>query len=127
MKFQHVDKRGRSWTFDVDCTDVQRRLLDRLLVFVRCLGNREELQLSYLSDLEANTAFRDALERVVLSAIQSWGGTTDEQELPPVPPVPPPPPPQPPAPSPEQTPSHTSTSTGADEDAWRFTYWWENL
>lgn len=124
MTIRHTDRTGHPWTLDVDCTDVQRRLLDRLLVFVRCLGNREELQLSYLSDLEANTAFRNALERVVLSAIQSWGGSTDEQDLPEVPPVPPPPPPAPP---PDLEPiSKPTTSTGEEEER-RFTYWWENL
>ena len=74
MTIRHKDKTGKTWTFEMDCTPVQGRLIERLLKFVYCLGNREELTLSYLAKWEENTAFRNSLEQVVLSALREWNG-----------------------------------------------------
>ena len=75
MTIRHKDRTGKTWTFQIDCTPVQGRLVERLLKSVYCLGNREELTLTYLAEWEANTAFRNSLEQVVLSALREWNGT----------------------------------------------------
>jgi hypothetical protein len=72
MTITHVDRTGTPWTFEIDCTPIQGRMVERLLSFVHCIGNREEITLSYLADWEQNTAFRDTLEHVVLSALREW-------------------------------------------------------
>ena len=76
MTIQHVDRTGHPWTFEMNCTPIQGQMVQRLLSSVRCIGNREELNLSYLAEWEDNTAFRDDMEHVVLSALRDWGGTT---------------------------------------------------
>lgn len=50
-------------------------MFERLLTFVRSIGSREELTLSYLDKWEENTAFRNGMENAVLSALRDWGGT----------------------------------------------------
>lgn len=47
-------------------------MFERLLLTVRNIGNREELNLDYLIDADVNTAFRDDIERTVLSALKTW-------------------------------------------------------
>lgn len=74
MIIRHVDRTGKPWTFNVDCTPIQGRMFERLLLYVRNMGNREELNLSYLAELDYNTAFRDGIENAVLSALQQWTG-----------------------------------------------------
>ena len=88
MTIRHVDRTGHPWTFDIDCTPVQGRMFERLLLSARNVGNREELTLSYLAAVEENTAFRNVLEHVVLSALRTWAETlTNRHPAPPVPPV----------------------------------------
>lgn len=81
MTIRHVDRAGNPWAFNLDCTPTQGRMFERLLTFVRTIGNREELTLSYLQDLDGNTAFRDGMEHAVLSALRDWAepptGTPD--------------------------------------------------
>ena len=72
MTIRHVDRTGTPWTFEIDCTPIQGQMFERLLTSVRAIGNREELNLSYLADMEGNTAFRNTLEHVVLSALRKW-------------------------------------------------------
>ena len=71
MTIRHVDRTGKPWTFEIDCTPVQGRMFERLLLTVRNIGNREELNLDFLLDA-GNTAFRDEMERAVLSALKTW-------------------------------------------------------
>ena len=56
-------------------------MFERLLTFLRSIGSREELTLSYLDKLEENTAFRNGMENAVLSALRDWAepptGTPD--------------------------------------------------
>ena len=56
-------------------------MFERLLTFVRSIGSREELTLSYLDKWEENTAFRNGMENAVLSALRDWAepptGTPD--------------------------------------------------
>ena len=125
MELRHKDRTGKPWTFQLDCTPVQGRLVQRLLTFVRCLGNQEELTVTYLADWEENTAFRNTLEHVVLSAVQEWDGTPME----PPKPLEEPPTFQEPAPPPETTatkPPTFSTNTKDDDDG-RIHYYWENF
>ena len=124
MRIKHVDRTGKPWTFEIDCTPVQGRLVQRLLTFVRCLGNQEELTVTYLAEWEANTAFRNSLETVVLSALREWDGTLLE----------PPKPLEEPTPTPEPAPiTQTSTvpptfSTNTkDDDDGKIHYYWENF
>lgn len=125
MRITHVDRTGKPWALDLNCTPVQGRMVKRLLEFVRCLGNREELTVTYLAEWEANTAFRNSLEHVVLSALREWDGTLKE-------------PPQPleePTPTPEPEPPTTtatvpptfSTNTRDDDDDGKPHYYWENF
>ena len=117
MTITHVDRTGTPWTFEIDCTPIQGRMVERLLTFVRCLGNSEELTLSYLADLEKNTAFRDTLEHVVLSAVRDWGQPAQ----------------QPPTPTPARVNASTvnvnasTVSTNEETDDEREPYYWENF
>ena len=127
MELRHKDRTGKPWTFQLDCTPVQGRLVQRLLTFVRCLGNQEELTVTYLAEWEANTAFRNSLETVVLSALREWDGTLLE----PPKPLEAPPTFQEPAPAPTPTTDATkpptfSTNTKDDDDG-RIHYYWENF
>ena len=60
-------------------------MFERLLLCVRNIGSREELSLSYLANLESNTAFRDGMEHAVLSALREWRGTPTAAPEPPTP------------------------------------------
>ena len=154
---RHKDRAGKTWTLQINCTPVQGRLIERLLTFVYCLGNREELTLSYLAEWEQNTAFRNSLEQVVLSAVQEWNGalTVPPQPLEAPPDLDEPPaldeprtfqetatfqelqlfpesstPPAPPAPTP--TPGTSTTepptfSTNTKDDDGKPKYYWENF
>lgn len=95
-------------------------MVERLLTFVRCLGNREELTVTYLAEWEANTAFRNSLETVVLSALREWDGTLLE---PPKPLEEPTPPPEPPT---ATEPPTFSPNTKSDDDG-QIHYYWENF
>lgn len=125
MTIRHVDRTGKPWTFKVDCTPIQGRIFEQLLRTVRNVGSREELSLSYLSDMDANTAFRDELEHVVLSALRGWNGGTTATAAPPLP--------QPtPARVSETVNVNPSTvsdnvNTNADADGEREPYYWENF
>lgn len=124
MELRHKDRTGKPWTFQLDCTPVQGRLVQRLLTFVRCLGNQEELTVTYLAELEANTAFRNSLETVVLSALREWDGTLLE----PPKQLEEPPTFQEPAPPPETTATKPPTfSTNTKDDDGRIHYYWENF
>ena len=114
MRISHVDRNGKPWTFDVDCTPVQGQLFQRLLTFVRCIGNREELTLTYLEDWAGNTAFRDEMEHVVLSALQQWTGTATHEPVTPTPTTT--------ATEPPPTPSGND-----DDDDGTPHYYWENF
>ena len=72
MIIRHVDRTGTPWVFQLDCSPIQGQIFERLLTSVRAIGNREELNLSYLAEWEENTAFRNTLEHVVLSALRDW-------------------------------------------------------
>lgn len=88
MTIRHVDRTGHPWTFDIDCTPVQGRMFERLLLSARNVGNREELTLSYLSAVEDNTAFRNEMEHAVLSALSTWAETLrNRHPAPPLAPV----------------------------------------
>lgn len=100
MTIRHTDRAGKPWTFRIDCTPIQGRMFERLLTAVRTIGNREQLTLSYLSDVDGNTAFRDELEHAVLSALRDWAGTSTE------------------------TPEPSTIDTEPDE---REPYYWENF
>ena len=50
-------------------------MFERLLLTVRNIGNREELNLDFLLDA-GNTAFRDDMEHAVLSALKTWTENT---------------------------------------------------
>ena len=76
MRITHVDRTGHPWTFDIDCTPEQGRMFERLLLSARNVGNREELNLSYWDRAEDNTAFRNEIEHVVLTALQEWVPTS---------------------------------------------------
>ena len=121
MTIKHVDRTGHPWAFQIDCTPVQGRMVQRLLTFVRCLGNQEELTVTYLADWEANTAFRNSMENVVLSALREWDGTLIEppkQLEEPTPPTPEPPT--------ATEPPTFSTNTKSDDDG-KIHYYWENF
>lgn len=75
MRIEHVDRAGNPWAFELDCTPIQGRMVERLLHYVRSIGSREGLTISYLEDWEANTAFRDGLEHAILSALREWTQT----------------------------------------------------
>ena len=81
MTIRHVDRTGHPWTFNINCTPTQGRMFERLLTFVRSIGSREELTLSYLDKWEENTEFRNGMENAVLSALRNWAepptGTPD--------------------------------------------------
>ena len=114
MTIRHVDRTGTPWTFEIDCTPIQGRMVERLLTFVRCLGNSEELTLTYLADWEENTAFRNTLEHVVLSALRDWGQ----------------PPQQPPTParvSDTVNVNASTVNTNEEPDDEREPYYWENF
>ena len=123
MVIRHKDRTGKTWTFQIDCTPVQGRVVKRLLEFVRCIGNREELTVTYLADWEANTAFRNTLEHVVLSAVQEWDGTllAEPQLF------------EEPEPTPEPEPPTTTAttpptfSTNKRDDDGQIHYYWENF
>lgn len=51
-------------------------MFEHLLTAVRTIGNREQLTLSYLSDVEGNRAFCAEMEHAVLSALRDWAGTS---------------------------------------------------
>ena len=84
MTIRHVDRAGNPWTFEIDCTPVQGRMFERLLLTVRNIGNREELNLDFLLDA-GNTAFRDDMEHAVLSALKTWTENTNTATAPPTP------------------------------------------
>ena len=99
-------------------------MFERLLTLVRTIGNREELTLSYLQDLDGNTAFRDGMEHVVLSALRDWKGTAATPE------------PQPPTPArvsetvnvnPSTVSDNVNTNDTDDADGDRVRYYWENF
>ena len=122
MTIRHTDRTGHPWTFEIDCTPVQGRMFERLLLCVRNIGSREELSLSYLANLESNTAFRDGMEHAVLSALREWRGTPTAT-----------PEPQPPTPArvsgtdnvnPSTVSDFTNGTEPADE---REPYYWENF
>lgn len=72
MTIFHVDRTGKPWAFELDCTPIQGRMFQRLLGFVRSIGGKESLTVSFLSDVKGNTAFRDGMEHAVLSALRTW-------------------------------------------------------
>ena len=98
MTIQHTDSTGKPWTFEIDCTPIQGRMFERLLLCVRTIGNREALSLSYMEKYESNTGFRAVMEHVVLSALKEWTYTAAAKPEPLTPEVsttttaPPPPP-----------------------------------
>ena len=75
MTIEHVDRRGTPWAFELDCTPIQGRMFERLLCYLRSIGSREGLTISYLEEWEDNTAFRDGMEHAVLSALREWTQT----------------------------------------------------
>lgn len=75
MTIRHVDRTGHPWTFEIDCTPIQGRMFERLLLAVRNIGSREELALSYLAEWEVNDGFRNGMEHAVLSALRDWAQT----------------------------------------------------
>lgn len=79
MTIRHVDRTGKPWTFEIDCTPEQGQMFQRLLLSVRNIGNREELRVSYLAEWDSNTAFRNGMENAVLSALRDWAGTLHEK------------------------------------------------
>ena len=76
MTIKHVDRTGHPWTFNIECTPEQGRMFERLLLSARNVGNREELNLSYWDRAEDNTAFRNEIEHVILSALREWVQTS---------------------------------------------------
>ena len=72
MTINHVDRTGKPWAFELDCTPIQGRMFQRLLGFVRSIGGKESLTVGFLTDVEGNTAFRDGMEHAVLSALRTW-------------------------------------------------------
>ena len=124
MTIRHKDRTGKPWAFELNCTPVQGRLVERLLEFVRCIGNREELTVTYLAEWEANTAFRNSMEYVVLSALREWDGTLIE---PPKPLEEPPPPTPEPVTQTSTVPPTFSTNTHDDDDDGKPHYYWENF
>lgn len=125
MTIRHVDRTGKPWTFNVECTPVQGRMFEQLLRTVRNVGSREELTLSYLERLEENTAFRDALEHAVLSALRGWNGASTATTATPQP--------EPPTPARVSetvnvNPSTVSDNTNdTDDDGNGVRYYWENF
>lgn len=107
MTIRHVDRTGKPWTFEMDCTPEQGRMFERLLLTVRNIGNREELNLHYLLNADVNTEFRDGMERAVLSALKTWAEGT-------------------PATVP-QAPEPHALRTEPDGDDEREPYYWENF
>ena len=100
MTIRYTDRAGKPWTFRIDCTPIQGRMFEHLLTSVRTIGNREQITLSYLSDVDGNTAFRDGMEHAVLLALSNWAGASTG------------------------TPDTSTTGTEPDE---REPYYWENF
>ena len=115
MRIEHVDRAGNPWAFELDCTPTQGRMFERLLFYLRSIGSREGLTISYLEDWEANTAFRDGMEHAVLSALREWTqtdtGAPDALAV---------------SCTTDGKPS-TAEDTGADEPEEREPYYWENF
>lgn len=89
-------------------------MVERLLTFVRCLGNSEELTLSYLAEWEENTAFRNTLEHVVLSALREWGNPAQQ-------------PPTPARVNDTVNVNASTVNTNEEPDDEREPYYWENF
>lgn len=67
-----TDRRGKTWTFTLDCNPSQERMFSSVLSFAHNIGWREERLLTYYNNKSSNVAFQEDLENVILSALEQW-------------------------------------------------------